>query len=122
MRDYYKRALSNEIMPSPIAHSRLLAIDERDEKTFLARYEIVNDEDNSSHEFELIVNRSVSPSDRCWQQLTEQFKVFYDRAEDLLTYRDALKKEIIQEIYARTKKAPPKPAAAAVQPAPEQNQ
>jgi len=121
MRDYYKRALSNEIMPSPIAHSRLLAIDERDEKTFLARYEIVNDEDNSSHEFELIVNRSVSPSDRSWQQLTEQFKVFYDRAEDLLTYRDALKKEIIQQIYSRTKKAPSKPAPEA-KPVPEQNQ
>jgi hypothetical protein len=121
MRNYYKRALSSEIMPSPIAHSRLLAVEERDAKTFLARYEIVNDEDGTTHEFELIVNRSVSASDPCWQQLGEQFKVFYDRAEDLLTYRDALKKEIIQEIYARTKKAPPKPAPAA-KPSPEQNQ
>ena len=106
MRDVYKKPVSLEMNREVRAHYRIISVepDPGDGNLFIAKYEILDDEDREFYPFELRVPKDVKPEGEYWKALFEQVGELYGRREESLTYGYKIKQLIFEAIFKQTKK------------------
>ncbi len=116
MRDVYSKPVSLELNSEPIQHYRIESVkqDEFDSNTFIAKYEVLDDEKKTFYPFEVRVPKVAVPEGPYWKPIFESVGVLYSRKEDRLTYGYKIIQLIIDDIYKQTKVAPPKKSPAQV--------
>lgn len=96
----------------------VVSVKERD-GAFECRYEVHHPLDGRTYGYKLELPGEVTPLSLVWQQLDAVFAELFPRREYALVYRDQAKTRLLEEVYARVKKAPPKPDSPPAPPDPK---
>lgn len=113
MKDVYEKPVSPEMDRALLLHYRVKSVapDPSDAAHFIAKFEVLNDEDGKFYPFEIILPRDIDVTGDYWKPVFESVGLFYSRREDILTYGYRIVQFIFDEIFKQTKEAPPKKAA-----------
>ncbi len=113
MKDVYEKPVSPEMDRALLLHYRVnsVAPDPADGARFIAKYEVLNDEDGKFYPFEIVLPRDVDVTGEYWKPIFDSVGLFYSRREDILTYGYRIIQFIFDEIFKQTKEAPPKKTA-----------